>query len=121
MTVFENVLVGAVHGAGLRRTDADDAALDTLARTGLRDRANLLAGDLRLLDRKRLELARALACRPTLLLLDEIAGGLTDAELPELIGIVSEVREAGTAVIWIEHIVHALVRVVDRMTSRPPR
>jgi branched-chain amino acid transport system ATP-binding protein len=81
----------------------------------LLQRANELAGDLRLLDRKRLELARALACRPRLLLLDEIAGGLTDAELPELIGIVREVRDGGTAVVWIEHIVHALVEVVDRM------
>ena len=115
MTVFENALVGAVHGAGLRRGGAHSAALDALERTGLGPRANALAGDLRLLDRKRLELARALACRPTLLLLDEIAGGLTDAELPELIGIISAVRDAGTGVIWIEHIVHALAAVVDRM------
>ncbi len=115
MTVFENVLVGAVHGAGLRRADAHAGAADALERTGLHDRANLLAGDLRLLDRKRLELARALACRPRLLLLDEIAGGLTDAELPELIGIVTGVRDAGTAVIWIEHIVHALAAVAARM------
>lgn len=115
MTVFENVLVGAVHGAGLRTSQAHDAAGDALVRTGLADRANTPAADLRLLDRKRLELARALACRPRLLLLDEIAGGLTDAELPELIGIVREVRDGGTAVIWIEHIVHALVSVVDEM------
>jgi branched-chain amino acid transport system ATP-binding protein len=115
MTVFENVLVGAVHGAGLQAGAAHRAALDCLDRTGLLDRANALAGDLRLLDRKRLELARALACAPRLLLLDEIAGGLTDAELPELIGIVREVRDSGTAVIWIEHIVHALVEVADRM------
>jgi branched-chain amino acid transport system ATP-binding protein len=115
MTVFENVLVGAVHGAGMRGGAAHRAALECLARTGLDDRANTLAGDLRLLDRKRLELARALACAPRLLLLDEIAGGLTDAELPELIGIVREVRDGGTAVIWIEHIVHALVEVADRM------
>jgi branched-chain amino acid transport system ATP-binding protein len=115
MTVFENVLVGAVHGAGLRRADAYAAAADALEGTGLGPRANELAGDLRLLDRKRLELARALACRPVLLLLDEIAGGLSDAELPELIAIVRSVREAGTAVIWIEHIVHALAAVADRM------
>lgn len=115
MTVFENVLVGAVHGAGLRRADAHAEALGALERTGLTARADELAGDLRLLDRKRLELARALACRPSLLLLDEIAGGLTDAELPELIAIVRSVRDAGTAVIWIEHIVHALAAVVDRM------
>ena len=95
MTVFENVLVGAVHGAGLRREEAHNAALDSLRRTGLGQRANELAGDLRLLDRKRLELARALACRPRVLLLDEIAGGLSDAELPDLIAIVRSVRAGG--------------------------
>ncbi len=115
MTVFENVLVGAVHGARLGQREAAAEAVDALERTGLSARANERAGDLRLLDRKRLELARALACRPTLLLLDEIAGGLTDAELPELVSIVASVRDGGAAVIWIEHIVHALAQVVDRM------
>jgi branched-chain amino acid transport system ATP-binding protein len=115
MTVFENALVGAVHGAGLRAGAAETAALEALERTGLAARANTLAGDLRLLDRKRLELARALACAPRLLLLDEIAGGLSDAELPELIAIVRDVRDAGTAVVWIEHIVHALTAVAERL------
>lgn len=115
MTVFENVLVGAVYGAGLRRGAAHAAAAEALERTGLGRRANEQAGDLRLLDRKRLELARALACRPVVLLLDEIAGGLSDAELPELIAIVRSVRAAGTGVVWIEHIVHALASVADRM------
>ncbi len=115
MTVFENALVGAVHGAGLHGGAAHTAAADALARTGLAGRADERAGSLRLLDRKRLELARALACGPSLLLLDEIAGGLTDAELPELVSLVRELRDSGTTVVWIEHIVHALLAVVDTM------
>ena len=77
--------------------------------------ANVPAGRLRLLDRKRLELARALATRPQLILLDEIAGGLTEKELPPLIEMIRGLRDAGITVIWIEHIVHALLEVVDQL------
>ncbi len=114
MTVFENALVGATF-AGRRRGEASTLALDALRRTGLLAQANVPAGKLRLLERKRLELARALAGRPALLLLDEIAGGLAEHELPELIGIVRELRDEGVAVIWIEHVIHALLSVVDRL------
>lgn len=114
MTVFENALVGATF-AGRRRGEATDLALAALRRTGLLAHANEPAGKLRLLDRKRLELARALASRPTVLLLDEIAGGLAEHEVPQLIDIVRELRDEGVAVIWIEHVVHALLSCVDRL------
>jgi branched-chain amino acid transport system ATP-binding protein len=115
MTVFENVLVGSRFAGGLRGGASYEAAYDALRVTGLQDRADVPAGKLRLLDRKRLELARALATQPSLVLLDEIAGGLTDQELPELIEIIRVLREQGLAVVWIEHIVHALMQVVDRL------
>ena len=117
MTVFENVLVGATCGAGLNEAAAHAVAQRCLRRTGLLRQANTLAGALPLLDRKRLELARALATGPKLLLLDEIAGGLTEHEVHELIGIVREIRAEGVTLIWIEHIVHALMAVVDRLIA----
>jgi branched-chain amino acid transport system ATP-binding protein len=115
MTVFENVLVAAQQGAGLRRRASYAAAQEVLERTGMTGEANLPAARLGLLQRKRLELARALASRPTLLLLDEVAGGLTDPEVAQLIQIVRAVNAEGIAVIWIEHVVRALTPVVQRL------
>jgi branched-chain amino acid transport system ATP-binding protein len=115
MTVFENVLVAAQQGAGLRRRASYAAAVEALERTGMTGQANLPAERLGLLQRKRLELARALASQPRLLLLDEVAGGLTDPEVAQLVEIVRGVNAEGTTVIWIEHVVRALVPVVARL------
>ena len=115
MTVFENVLVAAQQGGGLRRRASYTAAVGALDRTGMSGQANVPAERLGLLQRKRLELARALATQPTLLLLDEVAGGLTDPEVAQLVEIVRGVNEDGTAVIWIEHVVRALTAVVSRL------
>ena len=115
MTVFENVLVGATFGTGRSERQCRAPAIHVLERTGLLDRANRLAGSLTLLERKRLELARALSTGPEVLLLDEIAGGLTEAECQQLVGTIGTLRSEGVALIWIEHIVHALVSVVDRL------
>ncbi len=115
MTVFENALVGATQGAGLKRRDAQTHALLVLEESHLIDKANVRAGELTLLDRKRLELARALSAKPSLLLLDEIAGGLTDAECTELISTIKQVHERGTTIIWIEHVVHALLAVAEKL------
>lgn len=115
MSVFENALMAARSGAGLRGRAAVDEALGALAATSLEARANRPAGELGLLDRKRLELARALATRPRLLLLDEVAGGLTDREVDELMGVVRRTSEAGVAIVWVEHVVRALAEVVTRM------
>jgi branched-chain amino acid transport system ATP-binding protein len=115
LTVFENLLVAAIHGRGQREANVVDACGDILTRTGLIAFANRRAGALNLLGRKRLELARALASAPRLLLLDEIAGGLTEAECLELVALIQEIKQSGVTIVWIEHIVHALVAVVSRL------
>jgi len=115
MTVFENILVGATHGRNMPERASYDRCVEILDITGLHNKVNLLAGSLTLLDRKRLELARALATDPKLLLLDEIAGGLTEAEVEELIEEIKKLRATGITIVWIEHIVHALLAVVDRI------
>ncbi len=117
MTVLENVLVGAAYGHNQHEKDSYDIASEVLRQTGLLNRWNVVAANLRLLERKRLELARALATRPSLLLLDEIAGGLTDHEVHELLEVIASIRAKGVTIIWIEHIVHALVAAVDRIMA----
>lgn len=115
MTVFENVLVAGQQGAGQRRGQSHAAAAAVLELTGLAADANSPAERLGLLSRKRLEVARALATNPRLLLLDEVAGGLTDPEVLQLTEIVRAVSGTGVAIIWIEHVVHALTATVDRL------
>jgi len=115
MTVFENVFVAATTGGGHKRKDAYRRSIDALATCGMLEDANRRAEALGLLDRKRLELARALATDPVVLLLDEIGGGLTDAEADELVGTIRQLNGRGIAIVWIEHIVHVLVQVVTRL------
>ena len=117
MTVYENVLVGATFGRAGGDGDAHQASLAALEAVELTAGANRLAGTLPLLELKRLELARALATGPRVLLLDEIAGGLTEPEVHQLVGTVRRLRGAGISIVWIEHIVHALLSVVDRIVA----
>jgi branched-chain amino acid transport system ATP-binding protein len=117
LTVFENVLVGATFGNGLRGKAAVALAIDAIEQSGMGSKSNAMAGSLGLLDRKRLELARALATRPKVLLLDEIAGGLTEAEVHQLVAKIREIHADGITIVWIEHIVHALLAVVERIMA----
>jgi len=115
LSVFENLLVAATFGRGSSERSMYAPCKDILKRSGLIDKANREAGSLGLLDRKRLELARALATGPKLLLLDEIAGGLTDGECGQLIELITDIRKSDVTIVWIEHVIHALTAVVDRM------
>lgn len=115
LTVYENLLVAARFGGGMTGNDAPGACMQILRETGLSQFADQKAGALPLLNRKRLELARAMATRPRIMLLDEIAGGLTDGECVELIATIRAIHAQGTAIIWIEHVLHALNAVVTRL------
>ncbi len=115
MTVFENAMIAATQAGGMRGSQAEQYCIQVLDQTELLDRANTLAGGLTLLGRKRLELTRALCARPKLLMLDEIAGGLTEAECTSLVQTIKDIRARGVTIIWIEHVVHALLAVVDRL------
>lgn len=115
MSVFENAMIAATQAAGLRGSEAEQFCLSVLEQTELLPKANTLAGGLTLLERKRLELTRALCAKPKLLLLDEIAGGLTEGECKSLVATIQDIHASGTTIIWIEHVVHALLAVVDRL------
>ncbi len=115
MSVFENLVTAACFGAQETEKQAWNTAVEVLGQTGLEKFANQTAGSLTLLNRKRLELARALATRPRVLLLDEIAGGLTEHEAQELVAELQRIKASGVSMVWIEHVVHALLSVADRL------
>lgn len=115
LSVYENLLVAARFGGGVTAGEAPAFCMDILSRTGLASVAEKPSGGLPLLQRKRLELARAMATKPRVILLDEIAGGLTDAECVELVATIKAIHAEGTAIIWIEHVLHALNSVVERL------
>ncbi|WP_284778018.1 ABC transporter ATP-binding protein [Agrobacterium sp. lyk4-40-TYG-31] len=115
LSVYENLLVAARFGGNVKAVDAPDFCMDILGRTGLAAQAETLAGSLPLLRRKRLELARAMATRPRVILLDEIAGGLTQGECEELVATINYIHAEGASIIWIEHVLHALTNVVSRL------
>lgn len=114
MSVYENLVVAATFGDPQSRNPGAKCR-EILALTGLLPKANLPAGTLSLLERKRLELARAMATNPKLLLLDEIAGGLTHSECDELVGLIRDLHGQGIAILWIEHVLHALTQVAERL------
>jgi len=115
MTVFENLLVGAVHGGRLSEKRAREEASDILELTGISPVKNRVAGELSLMNRKRLEMGRALATQPSLILLDEVAGGLTEVEVKQVLEIVKKTSKKGITIIWIEHILMMMSEGVDRL------
>lgn len=108
-------MIAATQAGGMQGSEAEQYCIQVLDQTELLDRVNTLAGGLTLLGRKRLELTRALCAKPKLLMLDEIAGGLTEAECTSLVQTIKDIHAGGVTIIWIEHVVHALLAVVDKL------
>lgn len=115
MTVLENVMVGSVYGDHKSEKEAQIRALEILEWIGLAEKQSWFAGKLSLLDRKRLEIGRALASNPKVLLLDEVAGGLTESEVSDILEIVKVVKERGMSVVWIEHVLKTMREGTDRV------
>ena len=115
MSVFENVLVASVHGAGHSEKDGRRVALEALKLTELYEKREIRAGELTLLDRKRLEIARALGTEPKLLLLDEVAAGLTEAEVQDVMKMVANLKAAGYSLIWLDHVIQTLEESTDTL------
>jgi branched-chain amino acid transport system ATP-binding protein len=115
LTVFEHALLAAQEAGGFRGNEAKERATTAVEKCGMRSLANVAGSQLRLLDRKRLEVVRAIAGGPSLVLLDEVAGGLSDSEVDELTGIILTLRDQGLTFLWVEHVVHALMATAGRM------
>jgi branched-chain amino acid transport system ATP-binding protein len=116
LTVLENAMVGACFGHERQPLrEAREIAAEVLSFVGLAERRDALAASLNVAQKKRLELARALAARPYLLLLDEVLAGLNPTEITEMIEVVCRIREQGVTILIIEHVMHALMNVSDRV------
>jgi branched-chain amino acid transport system ATP-binding protein len=115
LTVLQNIVVAAIFGRGLGKSEAEHESADLLAFVGLAERQDMLAGDLEEISLKRLELARVLATKPTLLMIDEVAAGLTDSEIPQVLDILKAINKKGITIILIEHVMKVMTKAVDRI------
>ncbi len=115
MSAYENIMTGAIFGAGMSQHEARDKAEEVLELIGMADKADIDAGQLALLDRKRLEIGIALASQPKILLFDEVAGGLTESEIDDILKIVKVLKESGYSIIWIEHVIQTMLHGTDRV------
>ncbi len=115
LTALQNIVVAARFGRGLDKITAESEAAKILDTVRLSEKKDMLAEDLVVITLKRLELARGLGTHPTLLMIDEVAAGLTESEIPELLDLMKEIREMGITIILIEHVMKVMVEAVDRI------
>lgn len=117
MTALQNVAVAAMYARGLGKAEAEAKAPEVLGFTDLLDKADVLAKDLSTITLKRLEVARALATEPTLILVDEAAAGLDESELPRMLELLESIRQTGVTIILIEHVMKVMREAVDMILA----
>ena len=115
LSVRQNVAVAAMYGLKMGKNAAESKAQELLAFTGLEDKSDFFARDLEEISLKRLELARSLASDPQLLMIDELAGGLTDKEIPRVIDLLKNINEMGVTIVLIEHVMKVMMKAVSRI------
>jgi len=115
LTALQNIAVAAIYGRGLSKSAAEHEAANILTIVGLLEKKDMRAGNLEEISLKRLELARVLAAHPTLLMIDEVAAGLTEAEIPLLLDLLKQIHEMGITIILIEHVMKVMMKAVDRI------
>jgi len=115
LTALQNIVVAAEYGRGMGKAAAQSEALKILDLVNILEKKDVFTKDLSAITLKRLELARALASNPTLLLLDEVAAGLTEAEIPPVLDLLKKIRQMGITIILIEHVMRIMVEAVDRI------
>jgi branched-chain amino acid transport system ATP-binding protein len=115
LTVLQNVVAAMIYGRGFSKKAAERESPKLLDFTGLLEKRNMLADELDEISLKRLELARSLATGPTLLLIDELAGGLTERKIPKVLELLKKINEMGISIIIIEHVVKVMMEAVDRL------
>lgn len=115
LTAMQNVMVAAMYASDVNKAEAQREAIRLLNVVGLEDKKGTLAKNMEEVTRKRLELARVLATNPKLLLVDEVAAGLTEAELPQILNLLKDIRKMGITVLLIEHIMKVMREAVDRI------
>jgi branched-chain amino acid transport system ATP-binding protein len=115
LTALQNIMVAAIYGKGLSRAEAETLAIEILKNLDLSSKKNTITSDMDEVALKRLELARALATKPSLLLIDEVAAGLNEEELPRVLEILKTIRQAGVTILLIEHVMKVMTEAVDRI------
>ena len=115
LSASENILVAAIFGRELQKSAAEAEGARIFDLLNLSKQKDTLAGDLAVVNLKRLEMARALASNPALILLDEVAAGSTDVEIPRILAIIKEIRKMGKTILLIEHVMRVMVEAVDRI------